>query len=1039
MGEIESDRRDLAPDTVQAPTLRKWLAWLPVERWAPIGAVLLWVLLCESALENVWRGSPIRWWLLAAFALSALLVAIGWRRLGWRSRLAAAAVLLLGEIFLAVLRLGSGANPGLHVAGLTLARLVALMVASSIVLAAMAVLRLPFLRSRRGLAIGLGVCGAYALLPFVAAAIRDLPFEAMLSGRGIWTAWLPFWLQPSYFAAQVWIPLGLTGCLLSLGWSIWKHRSDGRGLVATAGLMLLASFLVLSAELSRAGVPHLARAAVDPLLARVSVAAETASRTMAGATAPVPVNPVPAWLAPDEDWLKPYRGMTIDQAFAEVATRMRYEPYPGVLRGARGTALAAGGNSIDKSLLLAAVLREGGYDVRFVRGQLTGPNLAAILRGLYPPKVPSLQLAADFAPYDPAQDSVLQAFAREHTWVEINQGDTWLPLDPSFPRAKIGESYAEAVKRFTDPADADFQRLEMKIKVQTGGSAADLGGFSGKVADLALQPIALVVDATPVREAAGAAPPKPSGGGLFGEAMGGGKAEPEPPKKTGERPLIGVRFTRSLLVGDSGRPVRATVSLARNAATHVQREWLEFTLTGPGGLKRRFDRVVQEGAVAGAPLDLTARHRRIGITVLSGPVSFDYVSQQSARIRPALDLNAARRDLGGLDAGTDSATASASLAVARRVEASVGGAAALLLPLVFAAQSDALTDQVAYPNGVAVVRGLPRVLLTTFETIGNEKGTARSETSLDLQLDEVQAYAYPHYPARAARLFQAGRGFQESVLEGRVLERTGQTSVVTTAALMSEAAARRVELLAVTPGSAGELDRTRGLPPAARRFIEAALKDGRHVIVPISAVNLAGRDRWGWWTLDPGSGAVTGVMESGQHQAVAEYSIDTTAIGLNDDMGFALGCIVGGTTTQIFLVAKILEYGEITEELIKEVEKYVDNGACNSACPPKVEAGAFAEANVAQDCFKKDGIPLGGGDEFAPEGEHFKPGIGLKAPLKFCDRYNDGFKCAGGFIVAGLKGKSPGAGVKVEIGAAFPDCTEPKFTDGIGNQQKEKK
>jgi len=1034
VGDVQPAGSGLTPGTAKAPAERGWIAWLPLERWPTIGAVLLWALLCESALENVWRGSPIRWWLLGAFVVSALFVALGWRRMGWRSRLATAAVLLVSEIFLAVLRLGSGANPGLHVAGLTLARVVALMVACSIVLSAVAALRLPFFRSRRAVAIGLGVGGAIALLPFVVAAVGNLPFDVILNGRGIWTARLPFWLQPSYFAAQIWIPLGLAGCLLSLGWSAWKHSSGNRGLVTTAGIMLLASFLVLSAELSRAGVPHLARAAVDPLLARVSVATATSPQSTAGAAAPAaagspaaaapappPGSPAPSPLASDQDWLKPYRAMTIDQAFAEVATRMRYEPYPGVLRGARGTALAAGGNSIDKSLLLAAILRELGYEARFVRGPLTGSNLAAILRGIYPPKVPSFQLAADFAPYDPAQDPALQALAREHTWVEVNQGDTWLPLDPSFPRAKIGEAYAEAGTRFTEPADADFQRLEMKVKVQTGGRIADLGGFAGKVADLALQPIALVVDATPVREAAGAAPSKPSGGGLFGEAMGGGKAEPEPPKKTGERPLIGVRFARSLLVGDTARPVSPTVSLASNAASHVQREWLEFTLTGPGGLKRRFDRVVQQGVAAGAPLDLTARHRRIGITVLSGPVSFDYVSQQTARIGPALDLTAARRDLGGLDAGTDNSKASASLAVARRIEASVGGAAAFLLPLVFAAQSDALTDQIAYPNNVAVVRGLPRVLLATFETIGNEKGTARSESSLDLQLDEVQAYAYPQYPTRAARLFQTGRGLQESVLEGRVVEQgTGQTTV-TTAALMGEAAVKRLELLAVTPASASELDRARGLPPPARRFIEAALKDGRHVIVPISAVKLAGRDRWGWWELDPGSGAVTGVMESGQHQALAEYSIDMNTIGLNEDTGFVLGCIVGGVTTQIFLVAKLLEYGEVTEELIKEVEAYVERGGCNSACPPKFEAGSFNESNFAGDCFKK-----GIGED-----------MGLKVSLKFCDKYNDGFKCAGGLILNALKGnKLFSAGAKAELHVSLPDCTEPNAKFGAGNQAK---
>ncbi|MEI6669003.1 MAG: hypothetical protein WCP29_12665 [Acidobacteriota bacterium] len=1025
MGDIDSAGSGIRPDDAQAPSPNRWPAWLPVERAVMIGAVLLWALLCESAVENVWRGSPIRWWVLGASVVSALLVGLAWRRMGWRSRLAAAAALLMGELNLAVLRVGTGITPGFYVAGLTLARLVWLLVTCAIVMAVFAVSRAPLLARRRAWAIGLGIVGVYALLPFVVAVARDLSFDVMLSGRGVGTSWMPFWLQPSYLAAEVLIPFGLAACVVWLGWSRWKRPADSRVVVAVAGVMLLASFLVLSVELSRAGVSHMARAVVDPLLSRLSISGAPASPSSAGprsgGAAPAQDNKPPSALVPDDDWLKPYRAMTLDQAFVEVATRMRYEPYAGVLRGARGTAVAAGGNSMDKSLLLAAILREGGYEVRFVRGPLTPSNLAAVLRGLYPPKVPSVQLAADFAPFDPAQDPTLQAIAREHTWVELNQGDTWLPLDPSFPRAKIGEAYAEAIQRFTEPPEADFQQLEMRIKVQTGGRTADLGGFKGKAADLALQPIALVVDATPVRESANAAPAKPTAGGLFGDAMSGGQAKPEPPKKTGVRPLIGVRFTRQLMVGESARPVGPTVSLAGNAATRLEREWLEFTLTGPGGLRRRFDRVVQEGTATGVPLDLTARHRRIGITVLSGPVSVDSVSRQTARIGPALDLGAARRDIGGLDADGDNAKATASIAVARRVEASVGGTAAFLLPLVFAAQSDALTDQIAYSNHVAVVRGTPRVLLATFETIGNEKGTAKSETSLDLRFDEVQAYAYPQYPELAARIFQTGRGFQESVLEGLVVQqRTGQTDVVTTASLMREASATRIELLAVTPSTASELDRARGMPAGARRFVEAALKDGRNVVMPISAVRLAGRDRWGWWTFDPGSGAVTGVMESGQHQATVEYAVNLDEIGLNEDTGFALGCIVGGTTTQIFLVAKLLEYGEVTPELIEDVKKYVEGGSCNSACPPKIEGGAFNEANVAGDCFKK---ALG-------------KEIGGRIVVKFCDRYNDGFKCAGGFILAGLKGESPGAGAKSEIGVAYPNCAEDKSKVGGGNQAK---
>ena len=114
MHDVEPDGSQLsAPDSVQAPAMRNWLAWLPLESSVRLGAALLWALLFESAVDNVWLGSPIRRWLLAAFILSGLIAALGWKRLGWRSSLATAAALLLGEIFLAVLRLGSDARRAL--------------------------------------------------------------------------------------------------------------------------------------------------------------------------------------------------------------------------------------------------------------------------------------------------------------------------------------------------------------------------------------------------------------------------------------------------------------------------------------------------------------------------------------------------------------------------------------------------------------------------------------------------------------------------------------------------------------------------------------------------------------------------------------------------------------------------------------------------------------------------------------------------------------------------------------------------------------
>jgi|GEM_PF-4400162 len=47
-----------------------------------------------------------------------------------------------------------------------------------------------------------------------------------------------------------------------------------------------------------------------------------------------------------------------------VRTQIAYQPYPGALRGAKGTLMARAGNSLDQSVLLAAMLHDAGYEAR---------------------------------------------------------------------------------------------------------------------------------------------------------------------------------------------------------------------------------------------------------------------------------------------------------------------------------------------------------------------------------------------------------------------------------------------------------------------------------------------------------------------------------------------------------------------------------------------------------------------------------------------------------------------------------------------------
>jgi hypothetical protein len=300
-------------------------------------------------------------------------------------------------------------------------------------------------------------------------------------------------------------------------------------------------------------------------------------------------------------------------------------------------------------------------------------------------------------------------------------------------------------------------------------------------------------------------------------------------------------------------------------------------LTGPGGLNRTVDRTLYE--VEGETTAPHAEHRRYTILVVPGPVPRSYVDGEIGRSRGILKLDQWRGDMARLQsqAGSDTA-ARAALQEVTSIETATGRTAGYLMTLDFAATSDVFTARMASASLVAVGRPLPRILIASSEVRSDQPGQAVSAVSLDLRLDEVEAYPYPGFTPRATGLFMAGRGIQESVLEGQMVARWTGRQTVSTAALMAEANRNDIQLLEVDPEDRAELDEARGISPRARREIEAAVNAGRDVIVPVQPITIAGQARWGWWEIDPASGAVVGVMEGGQHQAMVEYAVGSKRI-----------------------------------------------------------------------------------------------------------------------------------------------------------------
>lgn len=705
---------------------------------------------------------------------------------------------------------------------------------------------------------------------------------------------------------------------------------------------------------------------------------------------------------PGEDWLGRYANLDLDATFSAVAQGIRYEPYHGALRGAAGSALARSGNSLDQSLLLAEVLRRNGFRVRFVSGTLAGGNLEVVLRGIYPPDIRDLELGPEYAPYDPAADAELRAAAAAHVWVEVFQPGGWLPLDPSFPRANPGESYAQAFTRFDQIPAELFQTLTMTLKQESrDGQVRQLGSLEERVADLGLTPVALMIHQVPKSSSQ---PAKQTGGtgGMFG-GIGGSLGASEPKDQSEERApaIVAVEYQRQLFLRGELVQWEGTVVAEEERDDFITREWLEFDLSVPGSAPLHTERVLFRRLQAEAQEPRAVRH--YSISVVPGPVYDDWLEAERSRVGAQLDLRAWNRDLAnasGVEPGSEEAAA---IAPALKHRASLAGiVGGHLVGLTYAAESDAISRQVGRANGVALLWPIPRILITSVETESVEPGDAESTVTLDLRLDRVRAIPYPGFPSRSGQLFQSARGLQNTILEGAVVGRaTGMAAPVTTAVLMIQAATDSTPLLAIGPANADDIGRLDALPTYCADLINETLALGHEVIVPQQAANLAGRKLWGWWQVNTDTGEIVGVMEDGQHQATANYTLDLSKVSLDDRSGFAIGAITGASGTLFVISGLMLEYGEASAAMIEEVEQYIKSIMCSS-CPSKAEAKASAGvgASAGGDCLKWE--------------RSIKAEAGAGASISFCESYQKGFTCASGMLLRGLKGEK---GSDFSIGA----------------------
>ena len=472
--------------------------------------VLLNVLVAESAVETMWRGSPVRWTVVAVATSYAVAMTLVWRRLTWRLRALAAAGILLGTAATTAW-LPGGITAGMSVGTLSSSSVLSLAVAVGVTIAALAIRAVE--RVPRVVKTIVLVLAAYGVLAFVSGVFTGTPFTSLLAGQSAWQR-LPRFLQGAVIGGLVVLPLGVVAVCIRAG---LRRAADGSPVrMIQQGAALVATLAIVLAGLPERAAPTAATTADSPGDPAARIAQLDASlRALEYGDRESPRD---RW---DPEYLVQQVGRDPQALFNWVRENTFWIPYRGLLRGPVGVLLDRQGNSLDRALLLAALLEKAGHTVRLAHGAMErGRALAAVpelvgarSRGLpamiaSDAMLPSL-LNAGITGIDAARvgvvlraqnDDVTRAVAaldervpeqtdrllrliahpataswkgrldaaveavRDHWWVQALVDSEWRDFDVAMQRG-VGEALAEASQTFP-PSEIDVGlRHELVVRV----------------------------------------------------------------------------------------------------------------------------------------------------------------------------------------------------------------------------------------------------------------------------------------------------------------------------------------------------------------------------------------------------------------------------------------------------------------------------------------------------------------------------------------------------------------------------------------------
>lgn len=463
----------------------------PVSQTVAAGllAMLGYVALLDAAVETFMSGSSIRWWVTAPSVAFVALNVWLWRSGGpARRRFGAggAAAMAIGAVPLllaATAWLPGGQIDGVRILGQPTATVLIAMTAAAVMLAvsvlsrALAMVPAP---ARTIARLVLLAVAFYALTAFGLALSNHTPFADLLHGAGLWRP-LPRWLQGAYLGSFVLLPLALLVRLMEAGRQ--PRGTRGRAaqpvVLAQSVAVVLAGYLAVGAGGRAVGTPNVSTANLSTV--SIEDAIKASEQFRAAVLTASDGSPLTAALARErlQYLLEQFAALerevpretfapqaVVDSVgrdpallFAWVRDRTFWIPYRGALRGPVGVLMDRAGNSLDRSLLLAELLRLAGYSVRLAHADLT-PDQAASLRERLA-AVPELagRVPSMTETWSARSDQVFQEYAQR------------FQKDPA--------AFVQSAARLTQIDDARTAEARRQSAVQAQALRAALGNAQG--------------------------------------------------------------------------------------------------------------------------------------------------------------------------------------------------------------------------------------------------------------------------------------------------------------------------------------------------------------------------------------------------------------------------------------------------------------------------------------------------------------------------------------------------------------------------------